>query len=329
MAFVEACRAWKAVTGQLPISVSVLVVGERRSGSARLPSILRMYADELNADIGLAPAARISCCAAPAINTMLRGLCREGFTIVAADHNQFRRPLSGNAADPTRALARIIGDLQDASGGIAIPGFYDRVDPLLRPPDGPRTDAQGDTIDVPCPPELVPLGSEHGTARIRLRRLWPTYDIDSVSSGRDDAALRSSLLPRASAKLSFHLVCDQSPDATRQAFRDFARARVASGCRIGFTEEASIPPVRFTMSHPAFRKSLDALTNEWGHPAAVACGDAAPAVHALWEALGMQIVVASFSCNFELCRGEREMPEPAKYRLGIRSWARILDALSR
>ena len=39
MAFLEACRAWKAVAGQLPTPVSVLVVGERRSGSVRLTSI--------------------------------------------------------------------------------------------------------------------------------------------------------------------------------------------------------------------------------------------------------------------------------------------------
>ena len=138
MAFVEACRAWKAVTGQLPTPVSVLVVGERRSGSVRLTSILRMYADELNADIGIAPAARISCYAVPTINSMLRGLCCEEFTIVAADRDQLARPRSGASADPTRILARIIGDLQDQFGCVAIPGFYDGVDASLRPPLAPR-----------------------------------------------------------------------------------------------------------------------------------------------------------------------------------------------
>ena len=37
MTFVEACRAWKAVTGGLPLPVSVLLEGEEESGGASLP----------------------------------------------------------------------------------------------------------------------------------------------------------------------------------------------------------------------------------------------------------------------------------------------------
>jgi acetylornithine deacetylase/succinyl-diaminopimelate desuccinylase-like protein len=310
MAFLEACRAWKAVAGQLPTPVSVLVVGERRSGSVRLTSILRMYADELNANIGIAPAARISCYAVPTINSMLRGLCCEGFTIVAADRDQLARPRSGASADPSRILARIIGDLQDQSGCVAIPGFYDGVDASLRPP-------------------LAPPGGEHGAGLVETIPVWPTCEIDSVSGSRNDGGRRRVFSPRAFARLSFHLVCDQDPDVIRLAFRDFARARVPSDCQIEFFPGSSIHPVRFAISHPAFGKAQDALTTEWGRQAVYTCGDAAPAIYALREALGMEVIVTSFP-NDNCFRGSpREIPELASYRLGIHSWACILDALSR
>jgi hypothetical protein len=70
--------------GQPPTPVSVLIAGEGRSESVRLRSFLRMYADELEADIALAPALRISYCSVPAINSKLRGLCCEEL-VVAAD----------------------------------------------------------------------------------------------------------------------------------------------------------------------------------------------------------------------------------------------------
>lgn len=37
MTFVEACRAWKAVTGSLPIGVTFMIEGEEEDGSKHLP----------------------------------------------------------------------------------------------------------------------------------------------------------------------------------------------------------------------------------------------------------------------------------------------------
>jgi acetylornithine deacetylase/succinyl-diaminopimelate desuccinylase-like protein len=128
--------------------------------------------------------------------------------------------------------------------------------------------------------------------------------------------------------LSFHLVCDQDPDVVRRAFRDFARARVPADCQIEFSPGISIHPVRFAISNPAFGKVRDALTTEWGRQAVYTCGDAAPAIYALREALGMEVIVTSFPNENGFCGSPREIPEPASYRLGIRSWARLLEALS-
>jgi hypothetical protein len=86
--------------------------------------------------------------------------------------------------------------------------------------------------------------------------------------------------------------------------------------------------VRFAISNPAFGKVRDALTTEWGRQADYTCGDAAPAIYALREALGMEVIVTSFLNENGFCGSPREIPEPASYRLGIRSWARLLEALS-
>ena len=53
MTFLEACRAWKAVAGKLPLRVSILFEGEEESGSASLEPFLQANADELRCDIAL------------------------------------------------------------------------------------------------------------------------------------------------------------------------------------------------------------------------------------------------------------------------------------
>src|SRR6478609_6957600 len=47
MTFVEACRAWKAVTGALPLPITVLVEGEEECGSKNLPPFVQAAKAEL------------------------------------------------------------------------------------------------------------------------------------------------------------------------------------------------------------------------------------------------------------------------------------------
>ncbi len=53
MTFVEACRAWKKVTGSLPIGVTALIEGEEETSSINLPAFVRDNASELRADMAL------------------------------------------------------------------------------------------------------------------------------------------------------------------------------------------------------------------------------------------------------------------------------------
>src|SRR5690606_4155949 len=47
MTFIEAFRAWKAVTGELPIPVSILLEGEEESGGPSLVAFMQANKDEL------------------------------------------------------------------------------------------------------------------------------------------------------------------------------------------------------------------------------------------------------------------------------------------
>lgn len=53
MTFVEACRAWVAVHGELPIKVSIFFEGEEESGSPSLVPFMQDNAAELTADIAM------------------------------------------------------------------------------------------------------------------------------------------------------------------------------------------------------------------------------------------------------------------------------------
>ena len=102
MTFVEACRAYKAVRGALPVGVTVLFEGEEEAGSPSLKPFLEATADELKADVALVCDTDMWDEEIPSIITMLRGLVADEIEITAASRD-LHSGMYGNAArNPSR-----------------------------------------------------------------------------------------------------------------------------------------------------------------------------------------------------------------------------------
>lgn len=330
MAFIEACRAWKAVTGKLPIPVTILLEGEEESGGASLPPFLQSHADELRADIGLICDTNMWDPQTPAIVTMLRGLCGEEVIIRAADYDLHSGFYGSAAANPNRVLARIIADLHDENGRVTLPGFYDGVPEL---PNSLRT--QWDTLGFSDAAFLgavglsVPAGEK---GRSALEMVWsrPTCEINGMGGGYQGDGFKTVIPAMASAKISFRLVFDQDPHAIRAAFREHVRARVPADCKVEFLEHGSGQAIRFATDSKPFQAARQALSEEWGKPAVfIGGGGSIPVTHMLKQSLGMDVILAGFGLDDDRIHSPNEKYDLQCFHHAIRSWARVLEALSR
>jgi len=212
MTFVEACRAFRSVTGRLPLGVTVIIEGEEECGSKNLPALVAASAAELKADIALVCDTNMWDLSTPAITTSLRGLVYDEVKITAADRDLHSGLFGGAAQNPIRVLTKILAAIHDDNGRITIPGFYDGVREL--PPEIRR---QWEALGLTAESFLgqvglrVPAGEKD---RLLIEQLSsrPTCDVNGIVGGYTGEGSKTVIPSQASAKVSFRLVGDQNPD---------------------------------------------------------------------------------------------------------------------
>lgn len=329
MTFIEALRAWKAVHGSLPGRITIFLEGEEESGSPSLVPFMQANAAELKADLALICDTGLFDDETPAITTMLRGLLGEEITIHGPDKDLHSGSYGGAAMNSIRVLSKILGNLHDANGRITIPGFYDDVDEL---PDAIRAQWQSLPFDPAKFLGDVGLSVPAGEVdRTPLEQLWsrPTAEINGIWGGYQGEGFKTVLPAEAHAKVSFRLVSRQDPLKLRAAFRAWVTAQLPKDCRVEFKAHGNSPAGVMQIEDPAFEAARQALTEEWGRPAAyIGCGGSIPIAGYFKTYLGMDAMLVGFGRDDDQIHSPNEKYDLDCFQHGIRSWARILDRIA-
>ena len=328
MTFLEACRAFR-IFGGPPCAVTVLVEGEEETGSPSLPAFLAQNARTLKADIALVCDTTMWGPSTPAITTALRGIVSAEVVLRGANRDLHSGVYGGAAVNPIHVLAPILGDLHDAKGAVALPGFYDGVEEL---PDEIREQWAALDFDAAAFLGDVGLTTPAGERdRTPLEQLWsrPTCEVNGIVGGYTGEGTKTVLPAQARAKISFRLVGRQSPDRIVQSLRSFVTARLPPDVRAEFISHAGSPAISLSTENEALRRARRALEAEWGKPAAlIGCGGSIPIVGAFKRELAMDSLLVGFALEDDNVHSPNEKYDLISFHKGARSWARILSALA-
>ncbi|WP_407496608.1 M20/M25/M40 family metallo-hydrolase [Pseudooceanicola sp. MF1-13] len=329
MTFVEACRAWIAENGSLPCKITFFFEGEEESGSPSLIPFMKDNADELKTDIALICDTGLFGDETPAIVTMLRGLLGEELTITGPSKDLHSGMYGGVSMNPIRVLSKIIAGLHDSTGRVTVPGFYDGVPELS---DEIRAQWQGLGFDHGAFLGEVGLSAPAGEQdRTPLEMIWsrPTCEVNGISGGYTGKGFKTVLPSKASAKISFRLVGQQDPHAIRESFRSYVEAQLPEDCSVEWHGHGASQASQMEIDHPAFEAARKALSDEWPQPAAyVGCGGSIPIAGHFKSILDTDAMLIGFGKDDDQIHSPNEKYDLSSFHRGIRSWARILDALS-
>ncbi len=329
MTFVEACRAWKAVHGAWPCKITFLFEGEEESGSPSLIPFLEANKNELSApDLALICDTSMFNRETPAITTMLRGLLGEELIITGADRDLHSGYYGGAAINPIRVLARIIASLHDDNGRITVPGFYDGVSET---PDAIKQ--QWKSLGFEARDFLGAVGLSHlagEEGRTALEQVWarPTCEVNGIIGGYTGDGFKTVLPSQASAKISFRLVGEQDPHAIRKSFRKMVTDMLPPDCTVEFKDHGASPASVMSTDNPAFEAARRALSDEWPNEAAfLGGGGSIPIAGHFKEILGLDSMLIGFGLDDDALHAPNEKYDLASFHKGMRSWARVLEAV--
>ncbi|MBV9239151.1 MAG: M20/M25/M40 family metallo-hydrolase [Xanthobacteraceae bacterium] len=328
MTFIEACRAFKAVTGKLPLPITMMIEGEEECGSNHLFGFVKDNAAELRQDLALVCDTSMWDPATPLITTSLRGLVYEEVRLTCADRDLHSGIFGGAAQNPLRVLSKILAGLHDDNGRVTLPGFYDGIREL---PADIKQDLAG--LNLTAEDFLAPVGlkapaGEKDRMLIEQIATRPTAEINGIIGGYTGEGAKTVIPSHAMAKVSFRLVGGQHPDKIREAFRAFVRSRLPVDCKVEFASFGMAPAVEVPFDSPALAKARAALA-AWGRKAlTVGEGGSIPIVADFKNVLGMDTIMVGFALDDDRVHSPNEKYDLTSFHKGTRSWARILAAMA-
>ena len=325
MTFLDAVRGWIAATGDVPITLTVLIEGDEEADSGPLDAFIRANTEELRADVAWICDSEAWDRTRPAITVSLRGFAGAEITVTGPNRDLHSGKYGSAAVNPIRSLTRALAALHDDDGRVTLPGFYDRIS---EPTAATRERWQRLGFD----PEayLAEVGLKHPSGergRSLLEQIWtrPTVEINGIWGGYQGFGMKTVIPAEAAAKVSFRLVPGQDPAQVLAAFEQFVRETLPEDCGLRVTPAAGSRGIAFDPEAEYVRAAVAALTEEWGAPPAIiGSGGSIPVVSVFRDVLGMDTLMLGFSQDDDKAHAPDEKYNVAALVRGTRSWARVI-----
>ena len=289
----HAIDALLAVQGELPCRVKWVIEGEEEVGSVHLPAFVHEHRARLAADACLWEFGGVDHRDVPLQYAGLRGICYVQLSVRTAKvdaHSGIGGSILNNDA---WRLTWALGTLKGRDERILIPGWYQSV----RPPSA------RDRELMAALPEVADEYRERfgvkeflrgmtGGLELRLAEVFePTCTICGLDSGYQGPGSKTVLPARASAKVDFRLVPDQTPEECLRLLR--AHLDAAGFADVQIEHLGGGPAGRTDPDHPFLRLVADAATPVYGTPMQIVpmIGGSGPN-HAFIQELGVPVATA-------------------------------------
>ena len=326
----HAIDALLATRGDLPCRVKFVIEGEEEVSSVHLPEFVRQNRERLAADACLWEFGGVDHRGVPLQYAGLRGICYVELSVETGTldaHSGVGGSIFPNAA---WRLVWALASLKGPDERIRIPGHYDEV----RPPTA------RDRELMEALPEVADeyraryglagfLRGMKGGPELRIAEVFePTCTVCGLNSGYQGPGSKTVLPARASAKVDFRLVPDQTPERVVKRLRAHLDAEGFQDVKVEFL--GGEPPGRTDPDHPFIRLVAETATPVYGMPMQVVpmIGGSGPN-HVFLHELDVPVATAGIGYPDTRAHAPDENMRIDLYLQHAKHVARLLEAFAR
>jgi acetylornithine deacetylase/succinyl-diaminopimelate desuccinylase-like protein len=293
-AHVKAIEAWLRSSGRLPVNVVCVFEGAEETGSPHLAEVLRAHPLVQAADKAVVSDSAIPGPNRPGITSSLRGALSVEIDVRGPGRDLHSGTFGGAVHNPLQALCEIVAGLQDPSGRIAIPGFYEDVRDRR---------AERDLLSpvAPSDAELLALTGapggwgEPGYTMFERTTHRPALTVNGIVGGYHGPGVKAVIPAEASAKVNIRLVPDQEPTLVDRLLRRHLARVAPTTVRVSVRTMLAARPAVIDVHQPVDEAAAAAYRRAFGRPAVLRpSGGTVPVVSILQQELRLPTVLMGF-----------------------------------
>lgn len=325
-----ATEALLQTIGALPLNVKFLFEGQEEMGSPYMGAFVAAQRDLLACDLAINADSGQQSEEQPIQLLSTRGICGLEFALRGPGADVHSGQHGGAIQNPLHAIAELIASFHDASGRIAVAGFYDDV---LELSADERAAMQTPDWDEAAEREKIGITAFFGepgyTPRERTT-IRPTLEINGLWGGYTGEGPMTVIPREARAKISCRLVANQDP----QRVLDCVIAHIGAHTPPGVVAEISpfanlARAYHLPSEHPANALVGDLLEELYGrNPLPMRTGGSVPILAFFHEHLGVHSVGFGFGLPDEGIHGPDEFFRLSSFARGQHAYLRLLDRLA-
>jgi len=287
LAHLKAVEAYLKSGIELPCDLTFLVEGEEEVGSPSLSRFLKEHRSELSCDAIVISDTGMPAPGTPALTYALRGIAAFEIILQGPSRDLHSGIFGGTVDNPAMALSQLLARLRDKNGRLAIPGFYDDVEPLSA---YERRQLKRFPFNAKEYQKLlgVPkLFGERGYTPVEQRSARPTLEINGLTSGYQGEGSKTIIPAWARAKITCRLVPNQRPERILKLARQYLQKICPPTVRIEIEPGHGAEPYVVSPTSPVAKAAVRALKSAFGtEPVLMREGGSIPIVNEFKKILG-------------------------------------------